>query len=313
MVERLSLEVAGADAVAEALNHAYPMGFVLDDVEARSTFTLRRAQAGPLLMDEAQASARFRFDGGRMDRVMIGMVRRGSVDASTNGLTGRFGPGQCYLPGEPGHHFTGAVTDTCVQVTSLEPALVADTVGHDTDQPLRFHRLRPAAADGDESWRHAVDYALTLLAGDTCPPLLADATARHLAATALTLFPNTYLTASRGLSGPGAVGAASLRRALDFMDDHAHLPVTVGEIAAAAGTTPRAVQYAVRRHTGLTPLGYVRRVRLERAHAELLAADPESGVLVRDVAARWGFAKPGTFSTYYRQVYGRHPSTDLHT
>ncbi|MEU6309403.1 helix-turn-helix domain-containing protein [Streptomyces sp. NPDC047014] len=51
----------------------------------------------------------------------------------------------------------------------------------------------------------------------------------------------------------------------------------------------------------------LRRVRLARAHADLLAAEPHGGVRVQGVARRWGFAKPGSFSVVYRALYGRSP------
>ncbi|MFB9895286.1 helix-turn-helix domain-containing protein [Planobispora takensis] len=48
-------------------------------------------------------------------------------------------------------------------------------------------------------------------------------------------------------------------------------------MARAVGTSPRAVQYAFRRHLGTTPTGYLRRARPERAHRDLQAAGPATG------------------------------------
>ncbi len=50
--------------------------------------------------------------------------------------------------------------------------------------------------------------------------------------------------------------------------------IGLSDIAAAVGVTPRSVQYTFRRHLGTTPLEYLRRVRLDRAHRDLQAADP---------------------------------------
>jgi transcriptional regulator GlxA family with amidase domain len=57
-------------------------------------------------------------------------------------------------------------------------------------------------------------------------------------------------------------------------------------------------------------MAHLRRVRLERVHADLLAADPDR-TTVGAVAARWGFADPGRFARQYREVYGRAPSATL--
>ncbi|EXG82728.1 hypothetical protein CryarDRAFT_3929 [Cryptosporangium arvum DSM 44712] len=71
--------------------------------------------------------------------------------------------------------------------------------------------------------------------------------------------------------------------------------------------TPRTVPIAFRRHLGTTPMAYLRRVRLDRAHADLLAAVPGEGATVAGVAARWGYGQPGRFAGDYRAAYGRLP------
>ena len=60
-----------------------------------------------------------------------------------------------------------------------------------------------------------------------------------------------------------------------------------------------------------TPTAYLRRVRLARAHDDLLAAEPGDGTTVTAVAARWGYARPHRFAAAYRQVYGRAPGEVL--
>jgi AraC-like DNA-binding protein len=92
---------------------------------------------------------------------------------------------------------------------------------------------------------------------------------------------------------------------------YADRPITVAEIAEAAGIGVRSLQSAFLRHRGLTPMGYARRARLERAHYELLAADPAGDTTVKMIAARWGFAKPDRFSALYREAFGVLPSRTL--
>jgi transcriptional regulator GlxA family with amidase domain len=55
---------------------------------------------------------------------------------------------------------------------------------------------------------------------------------------------------------------------------------------------------------------YLREVRLNRVHAELLSADPGS-VSVSQVAARWGFLYLGRFTAAYREKFGQRPSETL--
>jgi transcriptional regulator GlxA family with amidase domain len=103
---------------------------------------------------------------------------------------------------------------------------------------------------------------------------------------------------------------ATLRRAVAFIDEHAGRHLTVTDIAAASFVTVRAVQLAFRRHLDMTPMQYLRRVRLDRAHQDLLAADP-ARESVTAVAYRWKFASASRFTAYYRGVYGVLPSHTL--
>jgi len=95
-----------------------------------------------------------------------------------------------------------------------------------------------------------------------------------------------------------------------FIHDNAHLDIGVSDIAAAIGVTPRSVQYTFRRHLGATPLQYLRRVRLDRAHRDLQAADPAVDT-VTEIAGRWRFSHPGRFSRAYKQAFGTAPSATL--
>lgn len=103
---------------------------------------------------------------------------------------------------------------------------------------------------------------------------------------------------------------ATLRRAVAFIDEHAGCDLTVADIAAASFVTVRAVQLTFRRHLGVTPMEYLRRVRLDRAHQDLLAADP-ARASVTAVAYRWKFASASRFASYYRGIYGVLPSHTL--
>jgi transcriptional regulator GlxA family with amidase domain len=101
-----------------------------------------------------------------------------------------------------------------------------------------------------------------------------------------------------------------LRRAVAFIHDNAQSDIGLGDIAAAVGVTPRSVQYMFRRHLGTTPLEYLRRLRLDRAHRDLQAADPAVDT-VTAIAGRWGFTHAGRFSIAYKQAFGTEPSRTL--
>ncbi|TDC13300.1 AraC family transcriptional regulator [Streptomyces sp. 8K308] len=109
----------------------------------------------------------------------------------------------------------------------------------------------------------------------------------------------------------GLVGHAAVRRAMALVEERADEPHTLADLAAAARVSPRALQEAFRQHLDTTPLGYLREVRLRRAHQDLLAAGRDGSATVSDVAYRWGFSNLGRFAAYYRERYGQPPSKTL--
>jgi AraC family ethanolamine operon transcriptional activator len=61
---------------------------------------------------------------------------------------------------------------------------------------------------------------------------------------------------------------------------------------------------------GITPIRYLRLVRLNRVKQELLIASPET-VKIMDVALKWGFLELGRFAGEYRQLFQELPSETL--
>jgi AraC-like DNA-binding protein len=95
-------------------------------------------------------------------------------------------------------------------------------------------------------------------------------------------------------------------RAIDFVEANLRRPVTIMDMAEAAGVGPRALQMGFQRQFGCSPLKYARRLRLARVRQELInRADHE---YITDIAARWGFFHLGLFARQYRETYGEFPS-----
>jgi AraC-like DNA-binding protein len=171
---------------------------------------------------------------------------------------------------------------------------------------------RPLSAAARHHWSATTEYVLRVLTGN---PLLANEplARRELVgmvnSAVLACFPNSTMDVEIGPS-PGDSPWA-LRRALVFIDEHAADPISLNEIAHAAGLSPRGLQASFRRNLHTTPLAYLRSVRMERAHCELIEAEPAGGASVAAVAARWGFTHLGRFATEYRRRYDLNPSQTL--
>ena len=102
----------------------------------------------------------------------------------------------------------------------------------------------------------------------------------------------------------------SVRVTCELIEGAPERPWRLADLVEHAGVSARTLQEAFQRELGMSPLEHLRRVRLDHAHAELLAADP-STASVTQVAARWGFFHLGRFSSTYRAAYGELPSQTL--
>jgi len=180
---------------------------------------------------------------------------------------------------------------------------------------LWFEGMAPVSAERQAMWASTAKFVCAqLVASGTTgiSPPMANELTRMAATVMLETFPNTAMT-SLYVAGPGWAPPAAVRRAAAFIEAHADQPVTLADIAAAAGVTGPALQSAFRRHYDNTPVGYLRQARLERAYRELQDADPAAGVTVAAVARRWGWTSPGQFAAAYQRRFGEAPSRTLRT
>ncbi|RTL70435.1 MAG: AraC family transcriptional regulator [Pseudonocardiaceae bacterium] len=249
------------------------------------------------------------------DEVVVSTVVSGEVEAERGGVVDRYRAQDVYLGNVPDDEYTAETRDLRALTVNLPLRLLDDVAGITAERPLRtwrFEDLRAGEA-ASRHWRNAYRFVVGL-ANDptTATPLVLGSAARLLAATTLTVFPNTAVagTDRRDTTAGHDSHPATLRRAVAFIDEHADRDIGLSEVTAATYVTPRALQLSFRRHLDTTPGAYIRHVRLERAHEELCRADPERDT-VTAIAARWGFHSAGRFAAAYREVYGRLPSETL--
>ena len=103
---------------------------------------------------------------------------------------------------------------------------------------------------------------------------------------------------------------AAVRIAIDLMEGEPGRPLTTSMLAAEAHVSVRTLQESFRRHLGISPMAYLREVRLRRAHEDLRAADP-SVTTVASIAHRWGFTHLGRFAATYRAAFDQLPWATL--
>ncbi|MDV3128817.1 AraC family transcriptional regulator [Mycobacterium sp. 21AC1] len=127
----------------------------------------------------------------------------------------------------------------------------------------------------------------------------------------LLALPHNY---SRALNEPmPPISRRTVKSAVDRIASEQGAEYTVGELARLAGVSLRTLEAGFRAELDCTPLQYLRRSRLAKAHAELVALKGASETTVGSVAARWGFFHMGRFAADFRQQFGTSPSQVLRT
>ncbi|WP_051831473.1 AraC family transcriptional regulator [Streptomyces violens] len=210
---------------------------------------------------------------------------------------------------------TGALTgeldaEAEVLALSFDRQAVESTLEEHLEHPVRPLRF-PGGLDPHHgrgltlvSLARGLAAELTAPTGLLTHPAVATGLADALLTTMLYATPHQY---REELADPATrTCPRPVKRAVDAMQaDPAH-PFTVLELARVAGVAPRSLQAGFRQHLETTPMAYLRRLRLERAHRDLIDAGP--AVSVTEVAGRWGFTHLGRFAAAYQARYGKLPS-----
>ncbi|EKE71116.1 helix-turn-helix domain-containing protein [Celeribacter baekdonensis] len=126
----------------------------------------------------------------------------------------------------------------------------------------------------------------------------------------LTGFRNNYSEAL--LHSAQGVAPRHVRLAEDYIRAHVDEPISISDVAAAAGVSQRTLFDGFQRFRDKTPMAFLKAIRMEAVRKELLRADAmASGVSVTSIAVNWGFTNLGRFAESYRRRYGELPSVTL--
>lgn len=101
------------------------------------------------------------------------------------------------------------------------------------------------------------------------------------------------------------------RRARALMLERLGEPLTVTDICLGLGCSRRSLQYACETIFDLSPMAYLRNLRLAAARQQLCRGGP--GTTVKSVAASVGLSHLPRFAQAYSQMYGEWPSQSLAT
>lgn len=295
------VEAMDLDAVHELLSAAYGRMRVSRG-ERRSTLRMAASTFGPLRFDQIDGHVGLEVASEPIDTYIFGYLTTGRIWYRSDGEERLHAPGSAFLTAPPGRPYTAGTTNPQASMVVFSQAVVDGVADN-----ARFEGCRPLSPCAAAAWQSTCAFLKNeLLPVFADKPLVVANAARLLVATTLATFPNTTLAGTAAADRRDAHPQA-LKRAIAFIEDNATRNITAADIARAARVSIRATQLAFRRHLDMTPMAYLRRVRISCAHADLCARDGS----VTAIAARWGYARPSVFAAHYRAAYGVSPSQTL--
>lgn len=224
------------------------------------------------------------------------------------------GPGTAavYMPGAPADlSWTSGIQQRCLMLgkVTLERELTY-LLGCELRKPLTFAEtlnLRGAAATVFLQALRLIDHEAQRESGLLQHPLTVQRLEQLLIDGLLFGYPHTY---SEQLTAEQPALDRPIKQAVDLLQGRPEHPWMTGELAAQVGVSARVLQVGFRRLTGKAPIAYLEFVRLQRAHDDLVLADPRH-TTVGHVAHHWGFLHLGRFAATYQRRYGEPPSQTL--
>ncbi|HLH47846.1 MAG TPA: AraC family transcriptional regulator [Roseiarcus sp.] len=184
-------------------------------------------------------------------------------------------------------------------------------IGREPKQLIEFDQSQAFAITKVATLTHAVRMLCDDLGDDSSSldhPLVRDRVASALVAALLVGLPHNHSRAFEGAQSP--ISPASVRRAEQFIEEHATKAIGLADIACAAGVSARALQMAFRRFRDTTPMAHLRALRLDMARNELIRARRDGGS-VASVATAHGFGSLSRFAADYKARFHEQPSETL--
>jgi AraC-like DNA-binding protein len=210
-------------------------------------------------------------------------------------------------------HWPGGSRHLAVSIDQFAVDRALETlVDGPLDSPIAFDAALPLKAGAAQDW---VRLALMVHRQLECPdslirnPLVWDPLVESLIHGLLLVADHPYRQVVAAPAGPGR--PAAVRDAMDIIQAGPHLPLTTSALAKQCHVSVRTLQEGFHRHLDMSPMTYLRVVRLRRAHRDLRSADPARSTVAR-IAHRWGFTHLGRFAAAHQRMYGQTPLQALH-
>ncbi|WP_082964229.1 AraC family transcriptional regulator [Mycobacterium sp. E796] len=280
-------------------------------------FSQRLIHAGPVTLADLiyDTDVSLRFSEGR-DSYYVHVPIEGRLESQYLGQRWVSTPATATIYGPEAEmsvtRWPGASRHLGVKIDQLVVDAALETLlGHPARPSVPFAVTLPLADRAARSWVAQAHWLSRELAHSDSPmrhPAVLDPLVESLVYGLLLVADHPQREALSSSVRP--IAPAAVREAMDIIESTPQSALTTSRLALDCHVSVRALQEGFRRHVGMSPMAYLRAVRLRRAHGELRSAHP-SHTGVATIAHRWGFAHLGRFAAAYKAMYGESPQQTL--
>jgi AraC-like DNA-binding protein len=279
------------------------------------SFTHRMRRVGPITVLDADFHDDVWVNGGEMRphyHVTLPVAPSPAATADKFSIVAEPGSVAVYRPeGQAGvDQYIGRLLAVMIDRHAVEDAL-ADALGRPITSQIDFQPVMPTAISAVRSWITIVSTFTEQLFRPRSvlhQPMVGMPFAESVVRGLLLAADHSYRSALEGEAAEPPPGA--VRTAIEVIEAEADQPLTVSALAQRSYVSVRSLQQGFQRHLGMSPMAYLRDVRLRRAHEALLASDPATAT-VASVAYRWGFTNLGRFAAAHTARYREPPAKTL--
>ncbi|WP_026187790.1 helix-turn-helix domain-containing protein [Methyloversatilis universalis] len=216
-------------------------------------------------------------------------------------------------PGEELHFRTPQVSDIFVSVIDADSldGYAQAVLGHEVSTLIARAQMQTLPSAAAMRYRQVLHEVMCCV--QSTPDVLLHAASRQAVSESII---NASLTALLSISehpersrGGHAIHRAIVERARNYILNRRDQPPSVSDLSTHLKMSRRGLHHAFMNVLGISPVTFLRYVRLHGVRKDLLHGGPD--MTVSSAACKWGFWHMGMFSSYYKALFGESPSSTL--
>lgn len=247
------------------------------------------------------------------DFILIQMPIRGRESIELNGMVVSSTPDQGVIINQKTRSLFHHSSDTEKLILRVDQELINRScqtlLGRTLKDDVNFTPAMAFGSHTGQQWLRMMSWAFDFLSEDwELSSVMQSQIKSNIINTLLASQPHNY--SDDLLNDTPMLTPHFVKRIEKYIEENAHLPLTINDLAEFAGVSARTLFTGFSRYRNTTPMRYLKEVRLQYVYEELRNA-VRGQHSVTDIALKWGFSHLGHFGTDYKRRFGESPSATL--